>query len=301
MLMKVNEAIPVHQTCYPFVSIIIPVHNGANTLPEQLDALKCQQYDGDWEILVVNNCSTDDTVKLVQAYQSESSRLRFIHAPAKQSKGYACNVGASAARGEAFIFCDQDDVAAPGWVAAFGSALAKHSLAAGTLELEDLNSLAPWRPVFPHGATEPIMNFLPHVSGCNIAVTRAAFEAVDGFAEDVPTLDDIDFTWRLQLQGYRIHDVPEAVLHYRYRRTYRGLWRQIVGYGEAQPHLFRRFAGQGMPRSSIRKALRTYKWLIKKLPCLLFGSKQLRARWIFNAAACWGRLRGSLHYRSFYP
>jgi GT2 family glycosyltransferase len=295
--MNLNENVP---RIRHMVSVIIPIYNGAATLGEQLEAFRAQTYEGEWEIVAVNNGSTDSSIRVVQDYQRLISQLRLVQALEKQSKGYASNIGARAARGDKLIFCDQDDVVAPGWLAALADALEKHDLACGTLELETLNRSSPWRPVFPHGAEAPMLGFLPHVSGCNIAVSRTAFEAVGGFSEEIPTSDDVDFTWRLQLHGYVIRDVPEAVLHYRYRTTYGGLWRQIVSYAEAQPLLYRRFAAYGMPRRSVRTACNDYKWVIRKLPHFIMGSSRRRARWIFRTAACWGRLRGSLHYRTLY-
>lgn len=62
------------------LSVIIPAHNAANTLGEQLEALKAQEYDGNWEIVVVNNGSTDNTVKVIQDYQHLMPHLRLVHA-----------------------------------------------------------------------------------------------------------------------------------------------------------------------------------------------------------------------------
>jgi GT2 family glycosyltransferase len=282
------------------LSVIMPLYNGAQTLSEQLNALKAQKYEGDWEIVAVDNGSIDNSDDIIREHQKLIPNLQLVYALEKQSKGYACNVGARAARGDALIFCDQDDVVAPGWLAAFAEAFKAHDFVAGTLNVERLNQAAPWRPVFSNGADHPILGFLPHVSGCNLGISRQTFEAVGGFSEDFPISDDIDLSWRLQLQGYTIGNAPEAVIYYRYRQTYWGLWQQIKSYAEAQPHLYRRFATHGMPRSSTRKALQTYQWLIKKAPVLLRGSNEMRARWIFKAAACWGRLRGSVRYRTFY-
>lgn len=282
------------------LSVIIPIYNGARTLGEQLNALLAQEYEGEWEIIAVDNRSTDQSVQVVQSYQARMSHLRLVYAGGKQSKGYAANMGVRAARGQAFIFCDQDDVVGPGWLAAFATALEVSDFVAGSLEESRLNQTAPPRPVFGNGTQSRVLGFLPHASGCNMGVSRQALESVGGFSEDFPTSDDVDLSWRLQLHGYTLRDAPEALVHYRYRQSYGGLWRQIQGYAEAQVHLYRRFARHGMPPSSIRKALRNYKWVIRHLPSLFWGSTKERAGWIFRAAACWGRLKGSIRYRTLY-
>lgn len=282
------------------LSVIIPIYNGASTLGEQLNALMAQEYEGQWEIIAVDNRSTDDSVQVIQRYQVMIPHLRLVYARDKQSKGYAVNVGVRAARGHAFIFCDQDDVVAPGWLAAFARALQGHDFVAGSLEESLLNQTSPSRPIFGNGTQKRVLGFLPHASGCNSGISRQALEAVGGFSEDFPISDDVDLSWRLQLHGYTLHDAPDAIVHYRYRKSYWGLWRQIQGYAEAQTHLYCRFAPHGMPRSSGWNALRNYGWVVRRLPSLFLGPGTERARWIFKAATCWGRLKGSIRYRTFY-
>ncbi len=282
------------------LSVILPTYNGADTLDEQLEALSAQQYDGAWEVVIVDNGSTDDTVTVIQKYQQRIPCLRLVQALEKQSKGYALNIGARLARGEALIFCDQDDVVAPGWLAAFAEGLETHEFVAGKIDVDKLNQNTAWRPAPPNGGKQSVLGFLPFVIGCNLGVSRTAFETVNGFSEDVPIADDIDFSWRLQLQGYCIYDAPDALVEYRYRKQASKMWKQLVSYAEAHPHLYRRFAGYGMPRSSTKKVLWRYWWLIKLTPRLLKAKPRTRMKWLYRAALSWGRIKGSWRYRVLY-
>ena len=81
------------------VSVIIPVHNAAATLGHQLKALKGQEFDGNWEIVAVDNQSTDDSATVIRQYQQQMPQLRFVQATDKQTAAYARNVGARAAKG----------------------------------------------------------------------------------------------------------------------------------------------------------------------------------------------------------
>lgn len=284
----------------PWLSVIIPAYNAADTLAAQLDALKAQTYSGDWEIVVVDNGSTDGTAALVREYQRSMPHLRLVHAPEVRGRAYACNVGAQAARGDALAFCDADDVADPGWLSALAEALEEHEVVAGAIEVHKLNQSAPWRPAPFVSATEPVLDFLPYASGTSFALSREAFEAVNGFSVGIPPCEDIDISWRLQLAGYTLHDAPSAVMHCRYRSSLRGLWKQTVTYAEAHVFLYKRFRAYGMPRSSIRQALRRYGWLLRRLPRLHRVSRRGRIKWLRTLALCWGRLRGSLRYRTLY-
>jgi glycosyltransferase involved in cell wall biosynthesis len=177
-----NQAIPASAPGRRFLSVIIPAYNAAKTLGEQLDALKGQAYEGDWEIVVVNNGSTDDTVNMVQKHQQLMPRLRLVHALAKQNRSYARNIAAREAKGDAFLFCDADDIVAPGWVSALGTAIEKQDIVIGPIEVHTLDSDAPQQPYyFRLSLKEPYLNFLPVAMSSNCAISRQAFEAIGGF------------------------------------------------------------------------------------------------------------------------
>jgi glycosyltransferase involved in cell wall biosynthesis len=223
------------------LSVIIPAYNAADTLGVQLDALKAQDYNGDWEIVVVNNGSTDNTAKVVQDYQRLMPHLRLVHGLAKQNPSYARNTDAQAARGDAFLFCDADDVVAPGWVSALAEALEKHDVVFGAIEMQTLNQYT--RPnLYGRNAKVLFLDFLPRAVGCNFAISREAFEAVGGFSQDFPRGQDVDISWRLQLRGYSLHDAPAAVVYYRDRTTLLAIWKQGVSNGQAYVNLYRHFA-----------------------------------------------------------
>jgi glycosyltransferase involved in cell wall biosynthesis len=286
------------------LSVVIPAYNAEATLGEQLDALKAQEYSGAWEILVVDNRSQDGTVQVVTDYQRIMPNLRLVPAMEKQGRAYACNVGVRAAKGNAIVFCDADDVVAPGWLQAFTEALETHDLVAGIIDGDKLNKsvslLYPWKPSSFVSSKAPILGFLPHLPGSNCGMRRSCFEAVGGFSEGVPPCEDVDISWRLQLQGYTLYETPAAVLHYRYRSTPKELWKQVAAYAEGHAYLYKQFAAHGMPGSSARVVFKKYFKLIKQLPKLSSANPKERLDWVRDAACCWGRLKGSLRLRTIY-
>jgi len=282
------------------LSVIIPAYNAAETLGEQLDALLAQVYPGEWEILVVDNRSTDDTAALVNEYQLRAPWLRLVPACERQGRAYACNVGARVATGQALIFVDSDDVVAPGWLAALAAALRENDFVAGCLEADQLNQSLPWHPNPPNWATQRNLDFLPFAGGALMAVSRAVFEAVGGFDESAPYCEDIDLSWRLQLRGYRLQCVPNAILHVRYRGNEQALWRQQMRFAAAHAYLYKRFRAQGMPRSSARLACRQLLKLARTADRLWGPDPKPRLMWVREAAVRWGRLVGSLRYGVLY-
>ena len=94
----------------PGISVVVATHNGARFLREQLDSLAAQTH-APLEVIVTDDASTDDTVKIVKDYASGSS-IHFRIMENRQALGFRNNFlkGALAARGELVAFCDQDDI-----------------------------------------------------------------------------------------------------------------------------------------------------------------------------------------------
>ena len=93
----------------PFLSLIIPAHNEENRLPDTLSQvaayLNAQPYES--EILVVENCSSDNTMAIAQAFAAQDPRLRVLHSD-RRGKGLAVKQGMLEARGEYRFMCDAD-------------------------------------------------------------------------------------------------------------------------------------------------------------------------------------------------
>ena len=191
------------------ISVIIPAYNSANTIGQQLDAIAAQQYEGKWEVIVSDNGSSDGTGRVVKEFQKTMPHLHLVSAYEKQGPAYARNVGAKAARGTAFIFCDADDQVMPGWLAAMANAVDKHNLVVGALEVKTLNPTNPSKSRFGNnGMNDRLLNFWPYAITANCAISRKAFETAGGFSEEFQKDMDVELSWRLRLLGFPVHEAP---------------------------------------------------------------------------------------------
>lgn len=282
------------------ISIIIPTRNGEPFLAEQLEALQRQTYDGAWEVLVVDNQSSDGTASVVRSYQAHIPELHLVPAHQKKGRPYACNTGARAARGDRLLFCDADDVAEPGWVAAMARALEEADAVAGALETKDLNEDTTYRPFRYDEQHWVALDFLPFIAGANMGISRQIFEAIGGFDELLLTSQDIEISWRLQIQGFKLRFAPDAVMKYRMRGSLSHLWHQLRQYTFYYPLLYQRYAHRGMPGTTVQTVIERYVWLLKHIPFLLKGSPKARAAWVSRAAIALGLLQGSIHFKVLY-
>ena len=88
---------------HPSVSVIIPAYNASATLTSCLESINATDYDGDVEIIVVDDVSTDDTCAITEEFGCTLIRQRDNGGPA-----LARNAGAKAARGDILFFVDSD-------------------------------------------------------------------------------------------------------------------------------------------------------------------------------------------------
>lgn len=95
----------------PIVSVIIPTYNRAHLIGETLESIQAQTYL-DWECIVVDDGSSDDTREIMGAYLKKDSRFKFYHRPAGRTKGAnACrNYGFENSMGNYVIWFDSDDL-----------------------------------------------------------------------------------------------------------------------------------------------------------------------------------------------
>ena len=95
----------------PQVSIIVPVHNVSPYLGECVDSIIAQSV-GDWELILVDDGSTDGSGEICDRYVAADARIKCIHQPNKGLSG-ARNAGLDAAQGEYYFFIDSDDAIHP--------------------------------------------------------------------------------------------------------------------------------------------------------------------------------------------
>jgi glycosyltransferase involved in cell wall biosynthesis len=283
------------------VSVVIPCLDAAELLPLQLEALARQVWQGAWEVIIADNGSTDRTPEIALSFAGRLPALRVVDASAHRGRHYACNVGFRAARGSAVVFVDADDEVAPSYISAMAEALQDHHVVAARL---DHLALDPeWMQGVGSGfqttGLEDGFGFLPFGAGCSLGFQRSVFEAVGGFRERATFCEDVDISWRMQLAGYRIEFVPDAVVHYRSRTTLRAMFRQHRNFGRSRALLYHDYRAAGMPPRPSRTALN--EWLFIARALFRIRSRAEAARWSRRLGRCVGRLQGSLRYRVWYP
>jgi Glycosyltransferases, probably involved in cell wall biogenesis len=282
------------------LSVVIPCLDVERLLPIQLEALSSQSCPESWEVVVADNGSADLTRQVAESFRIRFPELRVVFAH-RRGRHHACNAGARAARGKSLIFVDADDEVAPGYLAAMHRGLADHEFVGGRLEHQRMNAPALWNVgnVQSDGLIDGL-GFYPFVGGGNMGVSRRVFELVGGF-RDKPYCEDIDFSWRAQLNGIHPVFLPDAVVHVRQRNSLRSMFLQHRRFGSAQALLYRDFRRNGMPMRSAADVARDWLAIGKSVAMLAVATPDERIRWTRRTARALGRLSGSLRHGVFYP
>lgn len=280
------------------LSVIVCAHNEERHLGQQLGALMAQEWGGEWEVIVVDNRSTDRTAAIAAGAAASHPRVRVVHASDRAGQSYGMNIGARSALAPWLAFCDADDVVAPGWVAALAEGLASHDVVTGPHELDLLNPkwLADSRGRSIEAPVGSFFGIFPCIRGAGWGVRRTVWDHLGGMSEEYTAGQDIDFSLRCWLAGVEIVGLPNAVVHYRYRDTPRGLWRQGFSYGANRPRIARRLVAAGRPRPPRFGGWKTWAVLLLRLPMLM--TPEGRSTWVWMAGNRWGQLVGSLRERT---
>lgn len=285
------------------LSLVIPFKTELGLLEQQLEALAAQHMTEPWEVVIADNGPVPGLAALVARFVDRIPGLRVVDASDRPGAAHARNVGARHAKGPKIAFIDADDVAGDGWVAAISEAIEADRLVASRWDSERLNS-AKVRSTRRNGQANGVMAytyppFLPHAGGCGLGVTKATHEALGGFDEAMPLLEDTDYCWRAQLAGYPLVFAPDALIHIRFREDARSSFRQAFGFGKYNVLLYVRYLDRGMPKLSPTLGIeRLFRHLAHAYVLLL---PERRASWLRSLGFRLGRLSGSLAFRVWAP
>jgi glucosyl-dolichyl phosphate glucuronosyltransferase len=271
------------------ITVILCTYNRCQCLARALDSLAASILPAsvEWEILVVDNNSSDQTREVVENFcLQDPAHLRYLFEP-RQGLSYARNAGIREARGEILAFVDDDDAVEPGWLSNLTSVLhgGEWTGAGGRIVPEwprpipkwlskDLPTLSVYGQFNPRAEAGPLMR--PPYGG-NMAYRKDAFERYGGFRVDLgrsgnnlQCREDIEFANRLLAAGERLWYEPRAVVRAivpesRMEKSYALRWWYWYGRSEVAdlgpPET--RWRIRGVPLFLIRRLARwTLQWLI---------------------------------------
>jgi biofilm PGA synthesis N-glycosyltransferase PgaC len=254
---------PPALSSYPLVSILLPCHNEQDQAEETFAALAAIEYPA-WEVVAINDGSTDRTPQILEDLARRMPQLRVVHLAQNQGKSTALNVGAMAARGEILVGIDGDallDRHALTWFVRRFLADAQLGALTGNPRIRNRATLLGRLQVGEFSSVvglikraQNIYGSIFTVSGVICAFRKRALSDAGWWSPGALT-DDVEVTWRMQLAGWRVAFEPKALCWILMPETIKGLWRQRLRWAEggmqsvlaATPVMLRRRAWRLLP------------------------------------------------------
>lgn len=205
----------------PAVSVIMPAYNVAPYIADAIESVLAQTFT-DFELLVVDDGSTDDTGDIAARYAASDPRIRLLR---HENRGLAAarNTALRAGRAPLFALLDSDDLWAPEFLAAQTALLAAHPdvdiLTGNALTLGSYEDGLPSRP-YPDSRPNPDLSTIlkDELSVFIMSVfRRRVYETIGGFDEMLRTNEDFDFWLRAAIAGFRFARNDRPLGYYRRR------------------------------------------------------------------------------------
>jgi biofilm PGA synthesis N-glycosyltransferase PgaC len=230
----------------PLVSLLIPCFNETKTLAETIAAAVRQSY-ANFEVIAINDGSSDATGEMLDRLTLEYPMLRVVHFVKNQGKAMALRMGALVARGEFLVCIDGDAVLDPNATAYMVRLLINsprvgavtgnprirtRSTLLGKVQVGEFSSI-----IGLIKRAQRIYGTVNTVSGVVVAYRRSALHQCGYWSLDMIT-EDIDVSWVLQANHWSIQYEPDALCWILMPETLKGLWRQRLRWAQGGAEVY---------------------------------------------------------------
>jgi GT2 family glycosyltransferase len=196
----------------PLISIILPTYNGSRYLREAIESCLAQTYQ-DWELIIVDDCSTDSTPQIIAEYEQRDSRVRSIRHEINKKLPQALNTGHAAARGDYITWTSDDNRFLPRALQEMTRFLEQHPSVALVYSdcvligdqgeyLRDFPSLPPSRLAY----VDTLACFL---------YRRSMYETLGGYDVDLFLAEDYEY-WLRAYRQFEFAQLPQVLYQYRW-------------------------------------------------------------------------------------
>lgn len=231
-----------------YFSIIIPVYNRPKEIDELLHSLMLQSYQKDFEVVIVEDGSTDTCKSVIEKHQNTLNINYFFKE--NSGAGQSRNFGMQQAAGNYFIILDSDVLLPKEYLQevenalihdftdAFGGADAAHKDFTSLQKAINYSMTSVLTTGGIRGKKNSVGKFQPR--SFNFGLSKEAFEKTNGFSE-MKYGEDIDLTFRLWKNSFETQFIEKAFVYHKRRSTLSQFYQQTFNFGTARPILNRKY------------------------------------------------------------
>jgi poly-beta-1,6-N-acetyl-D-glucosamine synthase len=262
-----QENVPQHmQGPFPLVSIIVPCYAEEDTIKATMEALLALDYPN-FEVIVVNDNSPDNTATEVRKFLSDG-RVKLVNKNVNEGKAMGLNDALPVCRGEILLIIDSDILVSrellrhivPHFEGTRVAAVTGNPRVRNRLSLlQNLQAIEFSSIVSMQRRAQRVLGRILTVSGAVFAVRRTALLDIGGFSPQMAT-EDMDLTWRLQMQFWDVRYEPRAVVWMQVPPNMRELWKQ------------RRRWAKGLAQALARHREIPFRWKLRRMWPIFYES-----------------------------
>lgn len=258
----------------PQVSVVVPIYNGEQDLPELIKCLKNQTYPTDQvEYLLVDNNSSDRTASILKEVAKKNIYFQHLTEDKIQSSYAARNLAIRKARYDILVFTDADCRPQPNWLREIIRPFVKPEVGIVAGEIVALSGKS---LLEKYADRKQLMSqkfllehpFLPYGQTANLAIRKQAFIEVGLFRPYLTTGGDADICWRIQKEGkWQLEYAADAIIEHRHRANFKSFRSQFRRYGNSNLYLHKLHGVDLMRELTTKEVIyRLSRWLLKELP-----------------------------------
>jgi len=231
-------------------SIIIPVYNRPQEIEELMHSLSTQNFDKNFEVIIVEDGSTSKADKIVEKYSKVLDVKYFFKK--NSGAGASRNYGMKKATGNYFIIFDSDCIIPSNYLSevekglntnftdAFGGADAAHESFSTIQKAINYSMTSFLTTGGIRGSKKAVGKFQPR--SFNLGISKKAFEITRGFSK-MKIGEDIDLTFRLWDANFKTQFIEKAYVFHKRRSTFKQFYKQTFAFGKGRPFLNRKYPG----------------------------------------------------------
>ena len=195
----------------PLVSIILPVFNGEKFLEDSIKSCLDQTYTN-FELIIVNDCSTDDSLKIGEYYKNLDDRITIISNSRNEKLPSSLNIGHYAARGDFYTWTSHDNIYEPNALRKLVDAIVEKKVDIVYANLNIIETDGTIRKSINPGEYSKLL--FGNSIGAVFLYKRGVFIRNKGYGENLHSIEDYDF-WLRACVHSRFYHINEVLYNYR--------------------------------------------------------------------------------------
>lgn len=194
------------------ISIVLPVYNGAEHLATSIESVINQTYQN-WELIIVNDCSTDDTLKIALNYQKNDARIRVLSNETNLKLPKTLNVGFAEAKGDYYTWTSDDNMYMPNALCRLSQELdSDSSCVMAYSNMTEIDADGKELGTYKRSSPENIV--VGNVFGASFIYRAETAKQIGEYDANLFLAEDYDYWIRIYCVG-KIKHIDESLYYYR--------------------------------------------------------------------------------------